>query len=308
MPRTTKPRTTKPRTTKAKPAEPPLPAFRLTIELVPEPCWYANMRKAMSTSQWDRLRRQVYAEYDHKCEVCGVHPEQLNCHERWSYDDRKHVQRLEGFIALCDWCHHVKHIGLAGLLADEGRLDYEQLIAHFTRVNECSREAFEEYRKAAFKEWERRSRSKLWRTDLGAYAELVTLPPAAAVAAQPAAAQPGVSRDSEQPGTGEGKRAAHACFVCGGPVSVGYEIAIYDQAARKVRHRFYTCVACSEKRNAGNAGPPVEVTDFEGYAKPIGMDDLPAGWGVMLTGYNEQGFAPRPAVKPRKRSRSPGPP
>jgi hypothetical protein len=78
----------------------PEPALRLTIELVPEPCWYSNMRKAMSTSQWDRLRHQVYAEYDHKCGVCGAHPDRLNCHERWAYDDRKHVQRLAGFIAL----------------------------------------------------------------------------------------------------------------------------------------------------------------------------------------------------------------
>jgi 5-methylcytosine-specific restriction endonuclease McrA len=158
------------------PIRPARTGFVLTIELVPEPCWYSNMRKAMSPTQWDHLRHEVYQQYGHRCGICGASREMLHCHERWSYDDQQHIQRLEGFIALCVWCHHVKHIGLAGILADQGQLDYEQVAAHFLAVNTCERADFEAYRDAAFALWNRRNRAE-WTTDLGAYAALVTVPP-----------------------------------------------------------------------------------------------------------------------------------
>ena len=97
--------------------------FKLTIELVPATSWYANLRKLIPKADWDKLRRQVYARYGHRCGVCGASNTRLNCHEIWKYEQRKRIQRLLGFIALCDLCHHVKHIGLAGILARfSGRL------------------------------------------------------------------------------------------------------------------------------------------------------------------------------------------
>src|SRR5690242_6509626 len=50
--------------------EPQEASFSLTIELVPQPCWYSNMRKAVTRSTWDTLRRQVYAQYHHRCGIC----------------------------------------------------------------------------------------------------------------------------------------------------------------------------------------------------------------------------------------------
>ncbi len=143
--------------------------LRLEIELVPSPCWYSNMRKVMTQAQWDKLRKQVYAEYGHRCGICGAHG-QLNCHERWSYDDERHIQTLEGYIALCTMCHHVKHIGLAGILASEGKLDYEQVVQHFCTVNSCTREDFELHRSRAFDQWRERSKHDDWQTEFGAYA------------------------------------------------------------------------------------------------------------------------------------------
>jgi len=84
----------------------------------------------------------------------------------WEYDDKKHVQKLVGFIALCDMCHHVKHIGLAGILASQGKLDYEEVVQHFMRVNNCDRKTFEKHKENAFDEWARRSKHK-WQVDLG---------------------------------------------------------------------------------------------------------------------------------------------
>ena len=149
---------------------PPSP-LRLTIELVPQTCWYSNMRAVLPQSEWDVLRRQVYAHYRHRCGVCGARA-RLHCHEIWHYDDHAHVQTLRGFIALCEWCHHIKHIGLAGILASRSELDYESVVAHFLRVNRCDRATFDRHRADAFAQFEQRSRHD-WRTDLGPYASLV---------------------------------------------------------------------------------------------------------------------------------------
>jgi len=96
----------------------------------------------------------------------------LNCHEIWEYDDQNHIQKLASFIALCDLCHYVKHIGLAGILAIKGELDYERVVEHFMKVNGCDRETFEEHRQKAFDQWHERSRYE-WNVDLGEYERLV---------------------------------------------------------------------------------------------------------------------------------------
>ena len=148
-----------------------MPKRELTIELVPKPCWYSNMRNAMSRAKWDSIRRSVYGEYRHRCGVCEAEG-RLECHEIWQYDDTNHIQRLAGFIALCSMCHHVKHIGLAGILAEEGKLDYELVVTHFQHVNGCDRATFERHLDHAWKQWHERNRYS-WITDLGPYGDMV---------------------------------------------------------------------------------------------------------------------------------------
>ena len=145
--------------------------LRLKIELVPSTSWYDNLRKAIPKEVWDKIRRATYADYGYRCGICGAEG-RLNCHETWEYDGKRHIQKLKGFIALCDMCHHVKHIGLAGILASEGKLDYEKVIEHFMKVNNCVRRTFEEHKKAAFKEWRGRSKHK-WDIDLGEYRDVI---------------------------------------------------------------------------------------------------------------------------------------
>lgn len=146
-------------------------SLRLVAELVPQPCWYSNMRSLVPRPVWDRLRRQVYAQYQHRCGICGAEA-RLHCHEIWSYDDTAHVQTLSGFIALCEWCHHIKHLGHSASLASEGKLDYNRVIEHFTHVNNCTREQFEAHRRQVFEQWEARNQYS-WRTELGDYEGLV---------------------------------------------------------------------------------------------------------------------------------------
>ena len=96
----------------------------------------------------------------------------MDCHEIWHYDDTEHVQTIAGFLALCKWCHHIKHLGFAAVLQSRGELDYECLIRHFMTVNQCSRATFLKHRDEAFDQWEARSRHQ-WRVDLQEYAVLV---------------------------------------------------------------------------------------------------------------------------------------
>ncbi len=138
--------------------------LRLTIELVPKTSWFQNVRAAIASSDWDVLRRRVYALYDYRCGICGAGGK-LNCHELWEYDDSTHTQTLIGFIALCDWCHHVKHIGLSGILAGRGHLNYSKVVQHFMRVNNCTEGGFLRHKSQAFCVWRERSQFE-WAVDL----------------------------------------------------------------------------------------------------------------------------------------------
>ena len=134
----------------------------LTIELVPETCWFSNLRAELSKNQWDFLRKQIYAEAYHTCEICGgvgpQHP--VECHEIWEYNDKKLIQKLVGMIALCPDCHMVKHIGLASL-----RGKGEEAIAHFMKVNKITRKQADKHIQKAFKTWQKRS-TKEWTLDI----------------------------------------------------------------------------------------------------------------------------------------------
>lgn len=130
--------------------------MKLTIELVPKGAWTDNLRKVLSTSEWDTVRRKVYQKYNYKCSICGV-GKQLHCHEAWEYNLKEHTQKLVDLVALCPMCHHVKHLGYAEVLASEGRLNMEDLVKHFCKVNECGLELFHQHRREAFHLWSVRS-------------------------------------------------------------------------------------------------------------------------------------------------------
>jgi hypothetical protein len=143
-------------------------AARLAVELVPEPCWWSNVRTIVDPPVWDQLRRQVYRHAHYRCEICGdrgpEHP--VEAHELWSYDDLRHVQRLERLIALCPACHEVKHLGLAHIRGVEQRA-----LAHLARVNGWPSETVTLHTHRAFRVWQLRS-EHAWNLDLtglGAY-------------------------------------------------------------------------------------------------------------------------------------------
>ena len=129
--------------------------IKLTIELVPSTSWYNNVRKNVSKSVWDRIRRTQYRKANYKCEICnGSGPEwPVECHEIWEYDKVSSIQLLTGFIALCPDCHLVKHIGYANV---QGK--YMEALEHLMLINKWDLQKANDYIEDAFDLWQERSK------------------------------------------------------------------------------------------------------------------------------------------------------
>lgn len=146
--------------------------MKLTVELVPKTVWRDSLAKLLPRNIWNNIRNDIIDKNGKKCQICGETEGIMSLHEIWNYDDVNHVQKLDGFILLCSMCHHVKHIGLAGILASQGKLDYNEVIRHFCKVNNCSEKEFEEHVDSAFKIWEKRSQYQ-WKQGFGKYEEFI---------------------------------------------------------------------------------------------------------------------------------------
>ena len=160
--------------------------LKLTIELVPDSAWNQNIRSILPNGAWEKIRQEVLEKSGNKCVICGARGK-LNCHEVWEYDDvasgrkrnpseapvytgakgdQNHTQRLAGFLALCNLCHAVKHLGFAGIQADKNQgPDFEKLVKHFMKVNACNRLDFLKHQKEAYEKFEERSHFE-WALDL----------------------------------------------------------------------------------------------------------------------------------------------
>ncbi|MDE7301600.1 MAG: HNH endonuclease [Clostridia bacterium] len=114
--------------------------MKLNFELVPDSCWYSNLRSALPKEAWDKIRKKAYARAGGKCMICGAPTNRLEAHEQWEYDDKNHIQKLKNVVAVCKPCHEVIHIGRTQLMGRE-----KEACEHFMAVNNCT---YAEYRKA----------------------------------------------------------------------------------------------------------------------------------------------------------------
>lgn len=135
--------------------------YKLNFEIVPDGCWYNNLRTQLPKKIWDAIRKDAYVRADGKCMICRRKANRLEAHERWSYDEKNGVQKLEDVIAVCHLCHSVIHIGRTQLIGEE-----EKAEKHFCYVNKCS---YVEYRKELGKANEihrRRNQVSEWGFDI----------------------------------------------------------------------------------------------------------------------------------------------
>lgn len=114
--------------------------MKLNFELVPDSCWYSNLRSALPKEAWDSIRKKAYARANGRCMICGAPSTRLEAHEQWEYDDERGVQKLKNIIAVCRPCHEVIHIGRTQLMGRE-----KEASEHYMKVNGAT---YAEYRRA----------------------------------------------------------------------------------------------------------------------------------------------------------------
>lgn len=135
--------------------------YKLNFGLVPDSCWYSNLRSILSPAQWDVVRKEAYGRANGRCMICGTPTKRLEAHEQWEYDEKNGVQKLKNVVAVCGDCHRVIHIGRTSLMGGE-----ERAAEHFMKVNGCS---YADYRKALGEANEAHRRRNLvseWKLDL----------------------------------------------------------------------------------------------------------------------------------------------
>ena len=142
--------------------------MKLNFELVPDSCWYSNLRSLLPPGGWDAIRKKAYARAGGRCMICGAPTKRLEAHEQWSYDEENAVQKLTGVVAVCRACHEVMHIGRTQLMGRE-----REACDHFMMVNGCT---YAEYRRALGEVNEAHRRRNMipeWKLDLSLLPELL---------------------------------------------------------------------------------------------------------------------------------------
>jgi hypothetical protein len=137
----------------------------LFVDMVPESCWFTNVRTCVDQRDWERLRRMITGRAGHRCEVCGRGEDRatqrwLEAHERWHYDEQAGVQTLRRLVCLCSSCHLATHMGYANVT---GRS--EQAIAHLRAVTGMTHAQAMAHIDAAGQLWSTRS-ARTWALDL----------------------------------------------------------------------------------------------------------------------------------------------
>ncbi len=148
--------------------------MKLTLELVPDICKLQSLERFLTSKAWNMLRKQTLEECHEQCAICGASaPPSLHCHEQWGYDDETHIQRLVRLIMLCPMCHHTKH------MSAHGSVTPEELVQHFIKMNDCSRQEFDTYYQQCSEERTQRTGGqqgeplRIWKQDYGEYVSLL---------------------------------------------------------------------------------------------------------------------------------------
>ncbi|MBP5308297.1 MAG: HNH endonuclease [Clostridia bacterium] len=136
--------------------------YKLGFELVPDGCWADNLRTHLPKGVWDILRRKVYEKSGYTCEICGAKPRYLDAHEKWSYDEKNRIQKLEKVMAVCRPCHEVIHINRTFLKGNEVRAS-----EHFMKVNGCNYAGYRRAMAEANEKQKELNKVNEWLLDVG---------------------------------------------------------------------------------------------------------------------------------------------
>lgn len=137
--------------------------LKLKMELVPAGAWENNLRKIITQSHWDFIRKKVYQSTDYHCSVCGVYCEpgagKLDAHEQWLFNPENKTQTLINIIPVCKYCHSVIHIGRTSLFSDEYK---ERAIEQFLTVNNCDIDTYNDHSREVWSNYHILSQIPSW--------------------------------------------------------------------------------------------------------------------------------------------------
>lgn len=135
---------------------------RLFIDLVPRTSWAHNLSKQLSSSDWNKIRKMVYASSNNVCEICGCVGTngRIDAHERWHYDEINKIQTLIKISSLCPNCHMASHMGFVRVQKKE-----HIAMAHLAWINLWTEQECEEHALQSFQTWAKRSQYE-WKTDV----------------------------------------------------------------------------------------------------------------------------------------------
>ncbi len=143
------------------------PIKKILPEIIPKTAWHANLRSEFTDESWIALRKHFSREYGYRCAITNTvgpnHPVEL--HDTWSFDDEKHIQKLEAFLPLSPAVHACMHPGYANVIE---RIDevYKTMVEWNSKLEDNYTEATAKAEIAkAFEVWKARSEVE-WEVDL----------------------------------------------------------------------------------------------------------------------------------------------
>ena len=116
--------------------------LKLAIEPKPISTWGITLASRLEWAEWNKIRQECFKKAGYACEYCGS-GQNLHCHEVWSYDDKKKIQRLVDFKCICELCHDVKHYGRSTQVKTKAYC--KKLIKHWCEVNNKTEDDFKEH-------------------------------------------------------------------------------------------------------------------------------------------------------------------
>lgn len=108
--------------------------FLLQPKALPTTVHYQNIRNLIPRAAWDKIRKHVYEEANHVCELCGA-KKRLEAHEIWNFDFKSKTQTLQNIVALCANCHRIQHANLLKLHSDKGIVNIDLVVKHFNNIS-----------------------------------------------------------------------------------------------------------------------------------------------------------------------------
>ncbi|MFE8061647.1 hypothetical protein [Priestia aryabhattai] len=126
--------------------------FKLKVDWKPDRFRGHSVKRNISQYLWSKkIRTQILIEREHVCRICGYEPDEANLrylemHEIERYDEANLVCNLEGIDLICKRCHAFHHLGFT--FSRTTKEQFDELIQHFIKVNNCTEEDFRNHFKA----------------------------------------------------------------------------------------------------------------------------------------------------------------